>query len=89
MAIRGQLSLQVNAIEKLTHEHIQTAQDFLVKAEEEFGEEDILQGSEKLWGAATHAIMANAQLKDWRSSSPRAMGEPVVRLGEEENDVSL
>ncbi len=47
----------------LTREHIQIAQDFLVKAEQEFVAGDILQGSEKLWGAATHAIMDNAQLK--------------------------
>ena len=73
----------------LTHEHVQTAEDFLVKSEEEVGEGDFLQGSEKLWGADTHAIMANAQLKGWRFGSHRAMGEEVVRLGEEENNVSL
>ena len=68
----------------LTHEHIQMAQDFLVKAEQEFGAGDILQGSEKLWGAATHVIMANAQFKGWRFGSHKAMGEGVVRLAHEQ-----
>ena len=47
----------------LTHEHIQIAQDFLVKAEQELGAGDIPQGFSKPWGAAAHVIMANAQLK--------------------------
>ncbi|MDE2779223.1 MAG: PaREP1/PaREP8 domain-containing protein [Chloroflexota bacterium] len=73
----------------LTHEHVQTAQEFLEKAEAEFEAGDILQGSEKLWGAATHAIMANAQLRGWNFGSHKAMGEAVDRLAEEYADESL
>ncbi|MDE2843992.1 MAG: PaREP1/PaREP8 domain-containing protein [Chloroflexota bacterium] len=73
----------------LTHEHVHTAQEFLEKAEAEFEAGDILQGSEKLWGAATHAIMANAQLRGWNFGSHRAMGEAVDRLAEEYADESL
>ena len=42
----------------LVHQHIQTAQDFLEAADREFEAGDILQGSEKMWGAASHAVMA-------------------------------
>ena len=73
----------------LTHEHVQTAQEFLEKAEAEFEAGDILQGSEKLWGAATHAIMANAQLRGWNFGSHRAMAQAVDRLAEEVGDTSL
>lgn len=70
----------------LTHEHVQTAHDFLEKAEAEFEAGEHLQGSEKLWGAATHAIMANAQLRGWNFGSHRAMGQAVDRLAEETGD---
>ena len=73
----------------LTHEHVQTAQEFLEKAEAEFEAGDILQGSEKLWGAATHAIMANAQLRGWNFGSHRAMAQAVDRLAEASGDESL
>ena len=46
-------------------EHIQTAGDFLAAADREFDAGDILQGSEKLWGAASHAVMAVAQQRGW------------------------
>ena len=70
----------------LTHEHVQTAREFLEKAEAEFEAGDHLQGSEKLWGAATHSIMANAQLRGWNFGSHRAMGQAVDRLSEESGD---
>ena len=73
----------------LTQEHVFTAQEFLDKAEAEFEAEDILQGSEKLWGAATHAIMANAQARGWPFGSHRAMGVAVDRLAQEQADASL
>ena len=48
-----------------TSEHIQTAGDFLAVADREFDAGDILQASEKLWGAASHAVMAVAQQRGW------------------------
>lgn len=73
----------------LTREHVFTAQEFLDNAEAEFESGDILQGSEKLRGAATHAIMANAQARGWPFGSHRAMGEAVDRLAAEANDEAL
>ena len=45
----------------LTQELAETAQDFLKAADREFAEGDALQGSEKLWGAASHAVMTLAK----------------------------
>ena len=43
-----------------THQHVRTARSFLEAAEREFAAGDALQGSEKLWGAAAHAVLARA-----------------------------
>lgn len=48
-----------------TSEHIKTAGDFLAASDREFDTGDFLQASEKLWGAASHAVMAVAQQRGW------------------------
>ena len=67
----------------LTQEHTQTAQDFLVASDREFAAGDILQGSEKLWGAAAHAVMAIAQQRGWRFGDHRALQAAADRLADE------
>ena len=67
----------------LTQEHTQTAQDFLVASDREFAAGDILQGSEKLWGAAAHAVMAIAQQRGWRFGDHRALQSAADRLADE------
>ena len=54
-------------------DHSQTARDFLTASDEEFASGDHLQASEKLWGAATHAVMAVADKRGWQCRSHRAM----------------
>jgi hypothetical protein len=49
----------------LVQEHVQTAREFLEAADGEFAAGDVLQGSEKMWGAASHAVMAVAQQQGW------------------------
>ena len=49
----------------LTREHVETAQEFLEKSDRYFIEGDLLQCSEKTWGAAAHVIMAVAQQRGW------------------------
>ena len=73
----------------LVADHVQTARDFLDAAEREFDAGDELQGSEKLWGAASHAVMAAAIRRGWNSGSHRALKEAVNRLAVEFNDESL
>ena len=67
----------------LTQEHSQTARDFLLASDREFDAGDILQGSEKLWGAAAHAVMAAAQQRGWRFSDHRALRSAADRLADE------
>ena len=70
----------------LIQEHIQTAQDFLEAADREFEAGDVLQGSEKMWGAASHAVMAVSQRRGWPFGSHNAMRVSVRRLAEENDD---
>ena len=50
------------AKEMTAAEHAQTAREFLAASDREFAAGDHLQGSEKLHGAATQAIIAICQL---------------------------
>lgn len=70
----------------LAQEHAQTALDFLEKADQYFAEGDQIQASEKLWGAAAHAILAVSMDRGWRDSSHRAMKEAAERLADEYGD---
>ena len=78
-------------------EHIRQALAFLDHSDREFEAGDELQGSEKLWGAASHAVMAAAKKRGWRFSKynakevavDRLAEEYVDRLAEEYNDSSL
>ena len=67
-------------------EHIQTAQDFLEASDQEFAAGDILQGSEKLWGAASHAVIAVAQQRGWPYGKHQALKTVVRRLYAESGD---
>ena len=73
----------------LVEEHTQTAQNFLRQADAEFGAGDHLQGSEKMWGAASHAVMAMAQQRGWQFGSHRALKIAADRLAEEYDDMAL
>ncbi len=73
----------------LAREHAQKAQEFLEASDREFATGDILQASEKLWGAATHAVMSAAQRNGKKPGSHRGFIEAVARLAEEHNDASL
>ena len=72
-----------------TQEHVQTARDFLEAADQEFASGDHLQGSEKLWGAASHAVMAVAQQRGLPFGSHSALKEVVQRLAEDSGDRAL
>ncbi len=61
-------------------EHIQTARDFLEVADREFAAGDTLQASEKLWGAASHAVIALCQQRDWPYGKRRNLKSAVQRL---------
>ena len=70
-------------------EHAQTARDFLVASDREFAAGDHLQGSEKLYGAATQAIIALCQQRGWRYKSHRSMQQAVTALSRDYYDPTL
>ena len=67
-------------------EHAQTARDFLIASDREFASGDHLQGSEKLYGAATQAVIAICQQRGWRYRSHRSMKNAVTNLSREYDD---
>ena len=67
-------------------EHRQVALDFLAASDDEFERGDVLQGAEKLWGAAAHAVMAAAQQRGWRHESHRSLKNAVINLAAESDD---
>jgi uncharacterized protein (UPF0332 family) len=70
-------------------EHVQTAWEFLAAADREFAAGDALQASEKLWGAASHAMIAVAQQRGWPFGRHQHLGINVRRLYEESGDAVL
>ncbi len=79
----------MTAKEMTAAEHAQTARDFLAAADREFAAGDHLQGSEKLYGAATQAIIAVCQQRGWRYNSHRAMKQAVTELTREYDDIAI
>ena len=67
-------------------EHAQTALDFLEKADKHFAEDDQIQASEKLWGAAAHAVMAVALERGWPHTSDIFLKRAAERLAVEYDD---
>ena len=70
-------------------EHIQTALQFLEHSDREFAAGDALQGSEKLWGAASQAVMAVARQRGWDFGKHNHLKATVMRLSREMDDRSL
>ncbi len=70
----------------VTQEHLQTARDFLADSDREFAAGESLQGSEKLWGAAAHAVMAAAQQRGWPCGKHGNLKTAAGRLAEETGD---
>lgn len=70
-------------------ERYHSALDFLDDADREFASGDIRQASEKLWGAASDAIIAVALERGWRYHSHRDIKNAVFRLVVEQDDRGL
>ena len=65
------------------------ALEFLAASEREFAAGDQAQGSEKLWGAASQAVIAVAQRRGWKYGSHRDLKIAAVRLAEEQGDSEI
>ena len=69
--------------------HILTGQDFLAKAEEALAQDDLLQASEKGWGAAAHTVKGVAEGKGWLHNGHRELYQAVNRLAHEVGDSEI
>ena len=67
-------------------DHRQIALDSLAASDEEFHRGDVLQGAEKLWGAAANSIMSVAQEREWPHESHRSLKNAAERIAEEYDD---
>ena len=61
-------------------DHRQVAVDFLAASDVEFEAGDVLQGAEKLWGAAAHAVMSIAIEEGWTHRSHRSLKNAATQL---------
>ena len=69
--------------------HSETAGVFLAKAAGYLAEDDLLQASEKGWGAAAQMVKAVAEARGWDHSGHRQLFVTVRRLVEETGDEQL
>ena len=72
-----------------TRYHTDTATEFLVKARSYLGAGDLLQASEKGWGAAARMVKAVAEERGWRHGSHRDLYRAVDHISEELSDDHL
>ena len=72
-----------NEREMTIDEHLRTALLFLEHSDREFAAGDELQGSEKLWGAASQSVMAFCKQRDWNFGKSNARKAAVQRLADE------
>ena len=70
-------------------QRVQKAQEFLAVSDAEFAKGDDMQASEKLWGAAAHAVMAVAQQRGWPYGKHYALKVAVRRIADEFADDEL
>ena len=69
--------------------HTQTATEFLAKAHEYLAIGDLLQASEKGWGATAQMVKAVAEDRGWRHASHGDLYRAIDRLEEETSDEQL
>lgn len=65
------------------------SREFLAQAADELDKGDLVQASEKLWGAAAQVVKSVAERRRWRHDSHRALVQVVDRLVDETGDVAL
>ena len=66
-----------------TDYHTETAREFLIKGRAHLAEGDLLQASEKGWGAAAQMVKAVAETRGWRHSTHGDQYRTVDRLADE------
>ena len=69
--------------------HSETSEAFLTKARAYLADGDLLQASEKGWGAAAQTVKAAAEERGWRHQSHGDLFQIVERLADEADDDEL
>ena len=69
--------------------HTQIATEFLAKAHEYLAAGDLLQASEKGWGATARMVKAVAEDRSWRHTSHGDLYRVINRLADETFDAQL
>ena len=70
-------------------DHLETSYLFIQQAQEELGRGDILQASEKAWGATVRVVKAVSLQRGWSQASQTALNKSVAKLVIEINDQEL
>ncbi len=70
--------------QKTVQDHVDAARRFLDQSDLEFAAGDNRQGSEKLWGAVTQAVMAVAKQRGWDWGKHGARRAAASRLDSED-----
>ena len=74
--------------EYLTEKHTRIASRFLVAADRYFSEGDLIQASEKLWGAVAHAVKVFCIRREWTHGKYSHLRRAMQRTSEETTDDS-
>lgn len=69
--------------------HVQIAREFLDAADRFFEEDDLIQASEKLWGATAHAVKAACIRRRWRHGKYSRLREAAQMIADEAEDSSI
>ena len=70
-------------------EHTAISRDFFTKAGNALADDDLLQASEKGWGAAAHMVKAIAERRGWDHARHRALYQVANRLAQETDDQEI
>jgi len=66
-----------------------TSQELLVDARRHLAEGDLLQASEKGWGAAAQMVKSVAEARGWRHTGHHHLWRTINRLAKETGDVDI
>ena len=83
------MTSKMNAVTTRADYHIETATEFLARAHAYLANDDLLQASEKGWGAAAQAVKAVADSRGWDHNGHRQLHRAVGRLVEETGQSEL
>ena len=73
----------MDAVTTRTDYHAETATEFLARAHAYLADDDLLQASEKGWGAAAQMVKAVAEARGWEHSDLRELHRAIRWLVEE------